>query len=73
MTTVTGFIHPDALYSTRAAADVIPGTTAAGLAKMRERGIGPEYVQHRPRGAVTYRGSDLIAWIESAVRKPGGW
>ena len=63
-------IHPDAWYSSADVVAVIRGTSPSGLASMRSRGQGPAYVQHSNHGRVLYRGSDLIAWLESGRKLP---
>lgn len=63
-------INPNAWYATADVPTVIPGTSPSGLAQMRSRGQGPEYVQHSRHGRVLYLGRDLIAWLESGRKLP---
>ena len=44
------------------------GTTAAGMAQLRVRNLGPRYI--KLGRAVRYRSSDLQAWIEANSHSP---
>lgn len=45
--------------------DLVPGLTRAGLAQMRFKGTGPNYIKPSPR-KIVYRQSDIERWLEES-------
>ena len=64
-------IQPETLYTTEEVATII-GRSPITLGHWRMRGEGPDFVKmNGARGAVLYRGSDLMAWLASRVVRVG--
>lgn len=70
MATITAPDSREKLLTPSEVCEVLPGITAATLAQMRRRGIGPKYVQRSRGTLVWYRVSDLLAWAKAMTRDP---
>ncbi|PPH98204.1 hypothetical protein C5C56_11215 [Rathayibacter sp. AY1D1] len=60
--------RPDRYLAPEDVCRLVPGMTRANLAQLRFRGAGPLYRKPTPK-TVVYLESEVIAWVESTVRR----
>ena len=64
-------LQPDCLYSTAEVATAL-GRSPITLSKWRRLGAGPDFCKpHGERGAILYRGADVLRWLDSRVVRLG--